>query len=65
MNDNNDEIQEREEAAMAYDISPDRHKDQKKEMLFYNISRGIQLLLNKSEPKINKKNEDNEKRGRA
>ena len=55
LNDNDDERQEREEAAMAYDISPDRHKDQKKEMLFYNISRGIKLLLNKSEPKINKK----------
>ena len=55
LNDNDDEGQEREEAAMAYDISPDRHKDQKKEMLLYNISRGIQLLLNKSEPKINKK----------
>jgi len=55
LNDNNDEGQEREDAAMAYDISPDRHKDQKKEMLLYNISHGIQLLLNKSEKKINKK----------
>ena len=55
LNDNDYEGQEREEATMAYDISPDRHKDQKKEMLLYNISRGIQLLLNKSEPKINKK----------
>jgi hypothetical protein len=53
--DNDDEEQQREDAAMPYDISPDRHKDQKKEMLLYNISRGIQLLLNKSEPKINKK----------
>jgi hypothetical protein len=55
LNDNDDEGQEREEAAMAYDISPDRHKDQKMEMLLYNVSCGIQLLLNKSEPKINKK----------
>ena len=54
-NNNDDEGQQREDAAMPYDISPDRHKDQKKEMLLYNISRGIQLLLNKSEPKINKK----------
>ena len=53
--DNDDQGQQREDAAMPYDISPDRHKDQKKEMLLYNISRGIQLLLNKSEPKINKK----------
>ena len=32
---NNDDYegQEREEATMAYNISPDRHKDQKKEML--------------------------------
>jgi hypothetical protein len=55
LNDNDDEGQQREDAAMPYDISPDRHKDQKKDMLLYNISRGIQLLLNKSEPKINKK----------
>ena len=54
-NDNNDEGQEHEDAALAYDISPDQHKDQKKETLFYNISRGIQLLLNKSEEKKSKK----------
>jgi hypothetical protein len=53
--DNDDEGEQREDAAMPYDISPDQHKDQKKEMLLYNISRGIQLLLNKSEQKINKK----------
>jgi hypothetical protein len=53
--DNDHEEEQCKDAAMAYDISPDRHKDQKKEMLFYNISRGIQLLLKKSEPKINKK----------
>ena len=46
---------------MAYNISPDRHKDQKKEMLLYNISRGIQLLLNKSGPKINKKKKNMKK----
>ena len=40
---------------MAYDISPDQHQGQKKEMLLYNISRGIQLLLNKCEENINKK----------
>ncbi len=51
MNDNDYEGEEHEDD----DISPDRHKDQKKEMLLYNISRGIHLLLNKSEPKINKK----------
>ena len=40
---------------MAYDISPDQHQGQKKEMLLYNISSGIQLLLNKCEENINKK----------
>jgi len=55
LNDNNDEGREREDVAMAYDISPDLHKDQKKERLFYNISCGIQLLLNKSEKQNNKK----------
>ena len=54
-NDNNDEGQECEDAAMAYDISPDTHKHQSKEMLLYNLSRGIQLLLSKSEKKIVKK----------
>ena len=61
LNDNDYEGQEREEATMAYNISPDRHKDQKKEMLLYNISRGIQLLLNKSGPKINKKKKNMKK----
>ncbi len=54
MNDNNDGGQEREDAAMASNISPDQHNDQKKEMLFYNIGCGIQLLLNKSKKKNNK-----------
>jgi len=54
LNDNDDEGQEREDATMAYNISPDRHKDQTKEMFLYNISCGIQLLLNKSEQNINK-----------
>ena len=40
---------------MAYDILPDQHQGQKKEMLLYNISSGIQLLLNKCEESINKK----------
>jgi len=53
--DNNDEGQEREDAAMAYDISPDTHRHQSKEMLLYNLSRGIQLLLSKSEKKLSKK----------
>jgi len=48
-NNNNDEGQECEDAAMAYEFSPNWHKDQTKEMLLYNLSRGIQLLLNKSE----------------
>ena len=51
-NDNNDED---EDAAMAYDISPDTHKHQSKEMLLYNLSRGIQLLLSKSEKNCQKK----------
>ncbi len=55
---NNDGGQEREDAAMASNISPDQHNDQKKEMLFYNISRGIQLLLNKSEKNYQKKEEN-------
>ncbi len=53
--DNNGEGQEREDAAMAYEFSPDTHKHQTKEMLLYNLSRGIQLLLNKSEKQNNKK----------
>ncbi len=40
---------------MAYDIFQDQHQGQKKEMLLYNISSGIQLLLNKCEENINKK----------
>jgi len=54
LNDNNDGGQEREDAAMASNISPDQHNDQKKEMLFYNIGCGIQLLLNKSKKKTTK-----------
>jgi hypothetical protein len=57
-NNNNDEGQEREDAAMAYDISPDTHKHQSKEMLLYNLSRGIQLLLSKSEKNCQKKEEN-------
>jgi hypothetical protein len=55
LNNNNDGVRESAAAAMAYDISPDQHQGQKKEMLLYNISRGIQLLLNKCEENINKK----------
>ena len=51
----NDEGQEREDAEMAYDISPDTHRHQSKEMLLYNLSRGIQLLLSKSEKNVKKK----------
>jgi len=40
---------------MAYDISPDQHQGQTKEMLLYNISSGIRLLLNKCEENNNKK----------
>ena len=54
-NNNNDGVQESAAVAMAYGISPDQHKGQKKEMLLYNISSGIQLLLNKCEESINKK----------
>jgi hypothetical protein len=52
---NNDEGQEHEDAAMAYKFSPDCHKDQTKEMLLYNLGRGIQLLLDQSGKKIIKK----------
>jgi hypothetical protein len=55
LNNNNDGVRESAAAAMAHDISPDQHQGQKKEMLLYNISRGIQLLLNKCEENINKK----------
>ena len=62
---NNNEVQESEAVAMAYDISPDQHQGQTKEMLLYNISCGIRLLLNKCEEnnnqkrkKIKKKEED-------
>jgi hypothetical protein len=51
-NNKNDGVQESEAVAMAYDISPDQHQGQKKEMLLYNISSGIQLLLNKCEENI-------------
>ncbi len=64
-NNNNDEVQESEAVAMAYDISPDQHQGQTKEMLLYNISSGIRLLLykceennNKKRKKIKKKEED-------
>ena len=40
-NNNNDEVQESEAVAMAYNISPDQHQGQTKEMLLYNISSGI------------------------
>ena len=52
---NNDGVQESAAVAMDCNISPDRHQGQKKEMLLYNISSGIQLLLNKCEENINKK----------
>ena len=52
LNNNNDGVQESEAVAMAYDISLDQHQGQKKEMLLYNISSGIQLLLNKCEENI-------------
>ncbi len=55
MKNNNDGVRESAAAAMAYDISPDRHQGQKNEMLLYNIGSGIQLLLNKCEENINKK----------
>ena len=55
LNNNNDGVRESAAAAIAYNISPDQHQGQKKEMLLYNISRGIQLLLNKCEENINKK----------
>ena len=54
-NNNNDGVQESAAVAMAYGISPDQHQGQKKEMLLYNISSGIQLLLNKCEENNNKK----------
>ena len=54
----NDKNDEDEDAAMAYDISPDTHKHQSKEMLLYNLSRGIQLLLSKSEKNYQKKEEN-------
>jgi hypothetical protein len=55
LNNNNDGVQESAAVAMAYGISPDQHQGQKKEMLLYNISSGIQLLLNKCEENNNKK----------
>ena len=57
-NDNNDEGKEREDATMAYDISPDTHKHQSKEILLYNLIHGIQLLLSKSGKKLSKKEEN-------
>jgi len=52
---NNDGVQESAAVAMDYNISPDWHQGQKKDMLLYNISTGIQLLLNKWEENINKR----------
>jgi len=55
LNNNNDGVRESAAAAMAHNISPDQHQGQKKEMLLYNISCGIKLLLNKSEENSKKK----------
>jgi hypothetical protein len=39
----------------SYDSSPDRHQGQPREQLFFNISCGIKLLLNKFEKILRKK----------
>ncbi len=55
MNNNNDGVQKSAGVATSYNSSPDRHQGQQKEMLLYNISCGIKLLLNKSEENSKKK----------
>jgi hypothetical protein len=42
----------------SYDSSPDQHHGQPREKLFFNISCGIKLLLNKFEENIKKKREN-------
>ncbi len=44
-----DGVQKNAGVATSYNSLPDRHQGQQKEMLLYNISCGIYLLLNKSE----------------
>jgi hypothetical protein len=55
MNNNNSGVQKSAGVATSYNSSPDRHQGQQKEMLLYNISCGIKLLLNKSEENSKKK----------
>jgi hypothetical protein len=42
----------------SYDSSPDQHQGQPREKLFFNISCGIKLLLNKFEENTKKKKEN-------
>jgi hypothetical protein len=55
MNNNNNGVQKSAGVATSYNSSPDQHQGQQKEMLLYNISCGIKLLLNKSEENSLKK----------
>jgi hypothetical protein len=52
MNNNNSGVQK---SATSYKSSPDRHQGQQMEMLLYNISCDIKLLLNKSEENSKKR----------
>ena len=62
VNNKKDGVQKSAGVVTSYNSSPDRHQGQQKEMLLYNISCGIYLLLNKSEENSLKK-EDHLRRG--
>jgi hypothetical protein len=51
VNNKEDEVQKSAGVETSYNSSPDQHQGQPKEKLFYNISCGIKLLLNKFEEK--------------
>jgi hypothetical protein len=58
VNNKKDGVQKSAGVATSYNSSPDQHQGQQKEMLLYNISCGIKLLLNKSEENSKKKEEN-------
>jgi hypothetical protein len=55
VNNKEDGVQKSAGVETSYNSSPDRHQGQPKEQLFYNISCGIKLLLNKFKENSKKK----------
>ncbi len=55
VNNKDNGVQKSAGVELSYDSSPDRHQGQQKEKLFYNISCGTKLLLNKFEENSKKK----------